>query len=180
MKVMIPLAEGFEEIEAATIIDVLRRAEIEVVTVGMASTAVEGAHGIRLMTDTKFSDISLTDFDAVVLPGGDPGYKNLMKSSRFMDELKLCDEAKRIIGAICAAPLVLAKAGILEDKKATVFPTMEAFIPRPRSGAVVVDKNIITGRSPGDAMEFSLKLVEVISGKEKSRSIKSKLIIEGN
>lgn len=178
-KVAIPLAEGFEELEAAAIIDILRRAEIEVFTVGMNSSSVEGAHKITFVVDCKLSDIVLENFDAIVLPGGDPGYKNLMKSSRFMEDIARCNAKGKIIGAICAAPMVLAKAGILEDKRATIYPTMETYIPKPRQGNVVIDKNIITGRSAGDAIEFSLKLVELLAGKEKASNVRNKVIVTG-
>jgi 4-methyl-5(b-hydroxyethyl)-thiazole monophosphate biosynthesis len=182
MKVIIPLVEGFEEIEAATIIDVLRRAGIETHTLGLNTTMVEGSHGIKFSADFRLSDIAFEEYDVLVLPGGDPGYKNLANSNSIMSMIKFFNEKNKLIGAICAAPVVLAKAGVLDSKKATVFPTMEKNIPNPRKGIVIVDKNIVTSPSPGAAIPFALKLVELISGKEKSDSLRTKLLAgtEGN
>lgn len=173
-----PLPEGFEEIEAVTVIDVLRRADIEVFTAGLVSTVVEGSHKIKMMTDGRLPDVSSEDFDVMVLPGGDPGYKNLSNSSRVMEMIKDFDRKKKIIGAICAAPMVLVKAGILDDKKATVFPTMERYIPKIGKGKVIVDKNIITSQAPGTAMDFALKLVEILAGKEKADRLRLQLVFD--
>jgi len=177
MKVLVPLAEGFEEIETATIVDVLRRADIDVTLAGLVSSIVEGAHGIKIVVDKKISDIDPDNFDAIVLPGGNPGYVNLSNSSTIIKIIKDFDQKKKIIGAICGAPVVLAKAGILNDRIATCYPGIEKNIPRPRDGRVVIDNNIITSKSPGTAIEFALKLVEIISGKKKAEKIKEELAV---
>lgn len=178
MKVIVPLVEGFEETEAVTIIDVLRRAGIETHSVGLNTTSVEGAHGIRISADFRLSEITFEEYDVLVLPGGDPGYKNMMNSSSIMSMIRFFNDQNRLIGAICAAPAVLAKAGILDSKKATVFPTLEKSIPNLRRGTVVYDKNIVTSPGPGTAMEFSLKLVELIAGKESADTMRTKLVLD--
>ena len=178
MKVLVPLVEGFEEIEAVTIVDILRRAGIDVTTAGIVTTMVEGAHNIKMTADERLSDIAFEGYDALVLPGGDPGYKNLEKSNAVMSMIKYFNNSNKLIGAICSAPTVLAKAGVLDNRKSSVFPTMERQVPNPKKGIVVVDKNIVTSPSPGTAIPFALKLVELIAGKEKADRIKTQLLIE--
>lgn len=178
MKVLVPLAEGFEEIEAVTVIDVLRRAGIDVVTAGIVSTVVDGAHKIRLMANNRLTEINPDDFDAIILPGGSPGYVNLSNSNRLISILKLFDHKNKLIGAICAAPCVLAKAGIIEDKRVTVYPGMENSIPRPRKANVIVDRNVVTSPGPATAMVFALKIVEILAGKQKADMLKKNLLFE--
>ncbi len=173
---MIILADGFEDIEAFTVIDILRRAKVDVTTVGLISNVVESAHKIRIFTDMKLSDVKPDAYGALILPGG-PGYKNLMNSSAIMQLVKDFDAKEKYIAAICAAPLVLAKAGILEKRIAAVYPGYEKQIPRPRDEAVVVDGNIITSRSPGTAMEFAIKLAEILTGKKLEAKLKEALAV---
>lgn len=173
---MVPLADGFEEIEALTIIDVLRRAGLKVETVGVVGSTITGAHGVRVIADKRLMEIS-EDYDAIVLPGGSPGYVNLSRTAKIIEILKKMSEQGKIIAAICGAPAVLAKAGILENKKATIYPGMERELPRPRGDRVVVDGNIITSQSAGTAMEFALKLVEILVSKEKTSEIRGDLVI---
>lgn len=176
LKVMIPLADGFEEIEALTIIDVLRRAGLKVETVGVVGSTITGAHGVRVITDKRLMEIS-EDYDAIVLPGGSPGYINLGRTAKILEILKKMSEEGKIIAAICGAPAVLAKAGILENKKATIYPGMEREIPRPRAERMIVDGNVITAQAAGTAMEFALKLVEILANKEKASEIRKDLVI---
>lgn len=176
MKALIILADGFEEIEAFTVIDVLRRANIEVTSAGLMSAVVEGAHKIRTMADKTLSAANLDTFDALILPGG-AGYKNLLNSAAVIKIIQDFNKKNKILAAICAAPCVLAKAGVLDGKIATIYPGMESSLPRPREAKVVVDKNVITSRSPGTAMEFALKLVEVMSTKAASRKVREALVI---
>lgn len=178
MKVLVPLVEGFEELEAVAVIDILRRAGIETHTAGLVTTAVEGSHKIKVSSDYRLSEITFEEYDALVLPGGDPGYKNLMNSGSILSMVRVFNEKNRLIGAICAAPVVLAKAGVLDNKKATVYPTMENHIPNLKRESVVSDKNIVTASGPGHAIEFSLKIVELLSGKEKADSIRAKMALE--
>ena len=178
MKVLVILADGFEEIEAFTVIDVLRRGGVDVVTAGIVSSVVEGAHKIKTIADKRLHDINTAHFKALILPGGDPGYKNLMNSQSVINLVKEFNEKKKYIAAICAAPLVLAKAGVLEDKIATVYPGFESMLPRPRDAKVIVDHNIITAKSPATAMLFALKLLEIFTNKKTARLINDKLGME--
>jgi len=177
MDVLVPLVEGFEEIEAVSVIDILRRAGIKVTTAGIPSTMVLGAHGVQIIADKKLDNIDFRDFDALVLPGG-PGHTNLAKSEKILNAVADFDARGKVIGAICAAPLVLAKAGVLNGKKATISPGMEREIPRPRPDKVVVDGNIITSQAPGTAIEFAIRLVEKLAGREKANKLRRELVHE--
>jgi 4-methyl-5(b-hydroxyethyl)-thiazole monophosphate biosynthesis len=176
MKILVPFAEGFEEIEALTIVDVLRRAGIEVVIVGVPSSIVTGSQGVRIFADKKISEIDPEDYDGIVLPGGNPGYKNLAKSEKILEMIRKFNSEGKLVAAICGSPAVLAKAGILQDKKATIYPGMEKEIPYPRSEKVVVDENVITSQAPGTAMEFALKIVEYLLGKDRALSLRKGLV----
>jgi 4-methyl-5(b-hydroxyethyl)-thiazole monophosphate biosynthesis len=174
-KVFVPLAEGFEEIEAMAVIDILRRAGIDVVTAGLQGSIVKSSRNVKVIADKKIDDIK-EDFDAIVLPGGNPGYLNLMKSQKIMKMIKEFDSKNKIIGAICASPMILAKLGILDNKKATIYPGMEKELPKPRSEKVIVDGNIITSQGPGTAIDFALKIVEILEGKSKADAIKKEIV----
>lgn len=176
MKILVPLADGFEDIEAFTVIDVLKRAKIEVDVVGVIGTIVRSSHGMRVMLEKRLDMVS-DDYDGIVLPGGNPGYKNLMKSSRLIEMLKNLNAQGKLIAAICGAPLVLNKAGLLENKRATVYPGLERELVYPRGDRVVVDGNIITSQGPGTAMEFALKIVEVLKGKDEALKLKDVLVV---
>jgi 4-methyl-5(b-hydroxyethyl)-thiazole monophosphate biosynthesis len=173
---MVPLADGFEEIEAMTLIDVLRRAGIQVDMVGVVGSVIRGAHGVRVMTDLKLSDVKAEMYDGIILPGGNPGYANLAKTARLLEIVRRLNEAGKLVGAICAAPSVLAKAGVLEERRATIYPGMERQIPYPRPERVVIDGNIVTSQGPGTAMEFALKIVELLVGEAKSRTLARQLL----
>jgi len=175
MNILLPLVDGFEDIEAVSVIDVLRRAGLQVVTTGLQGTIVHSAHGIKLTADKKLEDVDPDSFDALVLVGG-PGYQNLSKSKRLMSIVLKYNEEKKTIGAICAAPLILANLGILDDRKATIYPGMERQISRPRDGKVVVDEHIITSQGPGTAVEFALSLVEKFRGKSEADSVRKSLV----
>ena len=175
MKILVPLAEGFEEIEAMSVIDILRRADVEVVTAGLKEGLAQGAHKVKVMPDTTLEKIDYRDFDGLVLPGGAPGFINLGNDERILNMAREMDRAGKYVAAICAAPSVLIKAGVLQGRRATVSPSGKAQVEDCADFSedrVVVDKNLITSRSPGTAVEFSLKLVEVLMGKEKMQQIK--------
>ncbi|MCD6226732.1 MAG: DJ-1/PfpI family protein [Candidatus Aenigmarchaeota archaeon] len=177
MKVMIPLAEGFEEIEALTVVDVLRRAGMHVDTIGVVGSVIEGSHGIRVMTDKRINQINPNDYDIIVLPGGSPGYQNLARSGIITEILKNFNRQNKMIAAICGAPLILAQIGILENRKATVYPGFERKLPYPRDRPVVVDNNIVTSQAPGTAMEFALKIVELKLGASAAKKLKEELVV---
>jgi 4-methyl-5(b-hydroxyethyl)-thiazole monophosphate biosynthesis len=176
MKVMVPLAQGFEEIEAFTVVDVLRRAGIQVDTVGIVGSVIEGSHGIKVMADKRLSQVDAEDYDALILPGGNPGYINLGKSSQLLSMLKSFNSKNKLIGAICAAPLILARQGLLDNRRATIYPGLEKELSYPRDSRVVVDGNIITSQAPGTAMEFALKIVEKLLGIEKAQKLREELV----
>src|SRR4030043_1996727 len=173
---LMPLAEGFEEIEATTTIDILRRAGINVTTAGLPGSIVRGSRGVRIITDIKMDDVNFHRFDGMILVGGDPGWRNLSMSKRIMDAVQKYNGSKKTLAAICAAPCILAKAGILADRRATVYPGMEREIPRPRSDKGIADGHIITSQAPGTAVDFALKIVEMAVGKEKAAKVKRDIV----
>ncbi len=175
-RVLIPLAEGFEEIEALATADVLRRAGLDVVLAGIPGTIVSGRSGIKIVADTKIEDVNHRDFDCVVLPGGDPGYVNLGRSKKVFDIINDFNDQEKTIAAICAAPSILGKMGILDNRRATIYPGMERDIPRPRSGKVVVDDHIITSEGPGTALDFALEIIKNLLGKGRANEVKKTIV----
>ena len=181
-RVLIILADGFEEIEAITPIDVLRRAGVEVAVAGLSGKMVTGAHGIHFQADLALDDYKDLP-DAIILPGGLPGAQNLGESKKVTELVKKMNSQNKVVGAICAAPaLVLAQTGILDGKRATCYPGFEKKFPSSitfSSDRVVVDGNIITSRGPGSAFEFALELVEQLVGKGKAETLKEGMLVRG-
>lgn len=175
-KILIPLADGFEDIEAIAVIDVLRRAGIEVVTAGATGNFVVSASRIRMSTDSRIIDMDTSKFDGIVLPGGSAGVENLGRNETLMRLVEDYAKTGKLVAAICMAPSLLAKRGILKDKKATAYPGLERGFDKPRADRVVVDENIITSQGPGTAVEFALKIVEQMLGKPKALQIKQQLV----
>jgi 4-methyl-5(b-hydroxyethyl)-thiazole monophosphate biosynthesis len=163
-KVLVILAPGFEEIETVTVVDILRRAGARVTLAGTSGGVTEGSRGINLVADSHLKDVDADDFDMVVLPGGQPGTSNLQKDEKVKEILLKMDRDNKKIAAICAAPVVLQSAGLLKNTSFTSHPSVkEQFEDVPYSESrVVVDGNYITSRSPGTAMEFAMKLVEIL------------------
>jgi 4-methyl-5(b-hydroxyethyl)-thiazole monophosphate biosynthesis len=166
-QVVVVLAPGFEEIEAVTPIDVLRRAGLDVVVAGVGATAVQGSHGVTFQCDIALEDIQSTP-RAIVLPGGLPGSENLGKSGAVKELTMRVHESGGICASLCAAPaMTLAKFGLLDGRTATCYPSFEKeFDPstKPSEDRVVVDGNIVTSRGPGTSLEFSLKLAAILAG----------------
>jgi len=162
-----------------TIIDVLRRAGIAVVVAGLPGTIVKGSRDVKIITETNVEDVSAGDFDGIILPGGNPGYLNLSRSKKIISLITELHKSKKLVAAICAAPVVLAQAGILQNVRATCYPGMEKSIPMPRNASVLADGNIITSQGPGTAMEFALKIVEYLAGKAKMENVKQQLVFKG-
>ncbi|PIP71941.1 MAG: DJ-1 family protein [Nitrospinae bacterium CG22_combo_CG10-13_8_21_14_all_47_10] len=167
--VLVLLAPGFEEIETITVVDILRRAGARVTLAGTQEGPLEGSRGISVLPDEQLDKVLKIDFDLIVLPGGQPGTNNLKDDPRVLQLLKKMDGLKKNIAAICAAPLVLNKAGILKDRCVTSHPSVQKDMQgiQYSEDRVVVDGHIITSKSPGTAMEFSLKLVEILFGRER-------------
>ena len=157
-RVLVPLAEGFEELEAVTIIDVLRRAGLEVVVASLGSSPVTGSHGIRIAADTPLAALAEQEFDMIALPGGMPGADHLKKDPRITEIVQRLHGKGRPVAAICAAPMVLASAGILDGRRATSYPGFlkDAAKTTVVGDAVVVDRGVITSRGPGTALDFAL------------------------
>lgn len=178
-KVLLPLADGFEEVEAVTIIDVLRRAGIEVTVAGLHSGPVEGAHRVKVVPDAPIGTIAPDDFDMIVLPGGQPGSDNLNADERVRGLIQDFHKKGKLIGAICAAPYVLAAAGILDGKRATSFPAYSGKL----GGAIYQEKNVVedgkimTSRGPGTAVCFALAIVEKLVGKQKADTVKAAMLV---
>jgi protein deglycase len=166
MPVLIPLADGVEPLEAVTIIDVLRRASVRVTTVSLTDhITIHAAHGIMLAADTTWSAINLDEFGAIVLPGGGKGTEVMKHDERILQAVHKFAIEDRCVCAICAAPTVLAKSGVLEGRTATCYPSCAEELGDAYDNApVIADGNIITGQGPGTALLFSLVLVQHFKG----------------
>lgn len=177
-KVLVPLADGCEELEAVTIIDLLRRAGVEVTTAGLKPGIVKASRGVQLVPDTTLDAALEADYDMVVLPGGMPGARHLKEDARVLALLKEMAAAGKYTAAICAAPMVLAEAGVLAGRQATSYPGSldGAAGVTLRTEAVVQDGTVLTSRGPGTAMDFALALVEVLAGSEKRQQVEAALV----
>lgn len=172
---MIPvfLANGFEEIEALATVDILRRANVEVVTVGVGSKTPVGAHGIPVCADITEEELKVVNIDGVVLPGGMPGTTNLEASAVVQSAISYAAEHGLLLAAICAAPSILGHGGYLRDKHATCYPGFETDLRGAILGkGVVVDGNIITAAGAGVAVDFALALVRYLLSAEVADAIR--------
>jgi 4-methyl-5(b-hydroxyethyl)-thiazole monophosphate biosynthesis len=178
--VLVPLAAGCEELEAVTIIDLLRRAEITVVTAGLDDQPVKASRGVVLLPDTTLDKVMQQPFDMIVLPGGIPGADHLNQDPRIHQLLKKLHQQGNYTAAICAAPKVLAKAGLLENKSATGYPGVLQSLSLPTTRLmetpVVKDEQVITSRGPGTAMDFALTLIETLVGREIRTKVEAGLV----
>lgn len=176
--VLVPLAQGCEELEAVTIIDLLRRAGVAVVVAGLEAGAVTASRGVVLLPETTLSEIlDRDDFDMVVLPGGLGGAQRLEADQRIAALLRRMAEKGRYVAAICAAPQVLASAGLLNNREATAYPgILDAQKDiKMSSAAVVRDGTFITSRGPGTAMDFALTLIEILCGRDQRNTVEAAL-----
>ena len=181
--VLIPLAQGCEELEAVTVIDLLRRAGMNVITASLDDQPVTCSRGVVLIADVQLEavleDAANGKFDLMVLPGGLPGADNLNADPRIHYLITQISSAGKYIGAICAAPKVLATNGILANKHATAYPgaldALDTSDITLSNAAIVLDKNIITSRGPGTAMDFALQLIETVMGKETRQAVEQPL-----
>ena len=179
-RVLVPLADGCEELEAVTIIDLLRRGGIEVIVAGLKTGMVKASRGTQLMPDTTLDAALLEEYDMVVLPGGMPGAQHLKNDARVIALIQKMAAAGRYTAAICAAPTVLAEAGVLSGKTATGYPgfleKMNLADVTLSTEAVVRDGQVITSRGPGTAMDFALSLVEILSSADTRRQVEAGLV----
>ncbi|MBP0979188.1 MAG: DJ-1/PfpI family protein [Oscillospiraceae bacterium] len=181
MSVAIFLAQGFEEIEAISVIDVLRRAEIDVCIVGLSSIYVTGSHGITIKCDVLESDFVFSSkIKMIVFPGGMPGTLNLQQSEFINNVIDYALDKKMYIAAICAAPMILGQLGLLRDREAVCFPDFQDRL----FGAIITDKNVckdgkfITARGPGAALEFSFEILGVLVGSVEAEKIKKDMLVK--
>jgi 4-methyl-5(b-hydroxyethyl)-thiazole monophosphate biosynthesis len=178
-RVAVILADGFEEVEAVAIIDVLRRAGIDTVVAGLHGGSVSSARMVRVVPDTLIDTIQAEDFDMLVLPGGQPGSDNLNADPRVSELIRSFSRKGKLTGAICAAPYVLANAGVLQGKRATSYPSYKDRLGGAvyEDKAVVVDGTVLTSRGAGTALSFGLAIVEKLVSKEKAMNIKDAMLI---
>ena len=180
-KAVMFFAEGYETVEALMVVDLLRRAGV---TVTMASITdektVTSSHGVCVGMVAVLGEVDLLSYDAIILPGGMPGTTNLGESEAVKKAVLAMNEAGKIVSAICAAPGVLGKYGLLEGKKACSYPDHEVNLTGAEVSRdpVVVDGNIVTSRGLGTAMEFGLKLLEILVSPEKAEEIKGKIVYQ--
>ncbi len=172
-RVLLLLAPGYEELEAVTVVDILRRAGIEVVMAGLETGPVPSARDVKIIPDAVLDEVMDQEFDLIVLPGGLEGTERLAGDSRVEEILKKQLEKGRGIGAICAAPTVLEKSGLATGKKLTCHPICQKEIRKAllKKDRVVQDGVIITSQAPGTAMEFAFRLVEFLEGPEKVEEV---------
>lgn len=175
--VLVPLAQGCEELEAVTIIDILRRGGVTVVSAGLDTQPVRASRGTVLVPDTTLDEALKHTYDMVVLPGGQPGTNNLKADARIIALTWQMAKQGKYVAAVCAAPSVLATAGVLEGKRATSFPGALGGFPSVQleNAAVVEDGKVITSRGPGTAMDFALTLVEKLEGRAKRDEVEAAL-----
>ena len=180
---LVPLAPGFEELEAIAIIDVLRRANIHVTTAALREREVSSVRHVRVLADTLLDAVKEQDFDLVVLPGGGPGSKALAEDSRVIDLLCRQHQEGRWVAAVCAAPQALAVAGLLRGRRVTSYPGVLDDTPHPDycylTDAVVTDGHIITSRGPGTVLTFALTLVEKLLDKATAQQIAKAMLVNG-
>ena len=177
--VYILLGDGFEEIEALTQIDYLRRAGIEIISVGIGKKEICGGHNIKVIADIEVQQAQ-NNFEMIILPGGLGGVKSILENDKAIQLIKSAYEQNKKIAAICAAPSILASLGILENKKAVCYPGFESCLCEGKAtpvmeNSVVTDGNITTAKAAGASEEFSFELIKILKGKEKATEVKNSI-----
>lgn len=178
-RVLVPLAEGCEELEAVTVIDLLRRANIEVITAGLETGPIKASRGVVLQADTSLDEALQNDYDMVVLPGGGPGSERLDADDRIRQLLLKMANSEKYTAAICAATRVLNNAGLLEGKRATCYPGALSNEDLPGLNTeqrVVRDGKVVTSRGPGTAMDFALQLIELLADRQTRDQVEAGLV----
>jgi protein deglycase len=178
--ILIPISNGFEEIEAISIIDICRRANIKVTIAGVEDLEIVGAHGVKIISDERIENISSDDFDMIVLPGGLPNAFTLAENSKIQALLKEFKDKNKKIAAICAAPYALHKAGVL-SKNYTCYPSFEKKIKDDGylgNEDIVIDNNVITSRGPATAMNFALEIVKILCDEKIYIEVKDGLLVK--
>ncbi|MDX9960421.1 MAG: DJ-1/PfpI family protein [Aliarcobacter sp.] len=178
-KIIVPISNGFEEIEAISVIDICRRANIEVKIAAVEELLTVGVHNIKIQADCKIEDINSDDFDMIVLPGGLPNAFTLAENNKVQSLLKEFKEKKKKIAAICAAPYALHKADVLNENF-TCYPSFEEKIRLNgyhNNDSIVIDNDVITSRGPATAMVFALEIVNILCGEETYNQVKNGLLL---
>ena len=179
-RALIPLADGFEEIEAVSIIDVLRRGGVEVVSASIHDRKdVRGAHGIVMNADRLLSDVINEDYDVIVLPGGGEGTANLKSCAALIERIRRQRAERRFLAAVCAAPTVLVEAEVLGNEHVTCYPTCQMELDRPwRNAPVVADGFIITGQAPGSALLFALVVLQLVFSDSAAKKVARSMVTD--
>ena len=179
-RALIPLADGFEEIEAVSIIDVLRRGGVEVVSASIHDRKdVRGAHGIVMDADRLLSDVIDEDYDVIVLPGGGEGTANLKSCAVLIERIRRQRAEHRFLAAVCAAPTVLVEAEVLGNEHVTCYPTCQMELDRPwRNAPVVADGFIITGQAPGSALLFALVVLQLVFSDSAAKKVARSMVTD--
>lgn len=178
-KVAVFFAEGYEEIEALTVVDICRRAGISIDMVSVTGTKeVTSSHRVSVMTDKDFSELNFEEYDMLVLPGGMPGTRNLEAHGGLMEKIDAFYKAGKYIGAICAAPSIFGHRGILQSRRACCYPGFESHLDGAEvtAGPVEISDNVITSRGMGTAIEFGLAIVSVLCGEEKAGELAKAIV----
>lgn len=179
-RVLIPIADGTEEIEAVCLIDTLRRAGLDVTVASVDKLQVTASRGVKLVADALIADCVNQNYDCIALPGGMPGAEHLRDSADLIGMLKKQKAAGKLYGAICASPVVaLQPHGLLDGIRATCFPSMRDKLPaaNARDERVVADGNCVTSQGPGTAIEFALKLIELLLGLQKAKDVAGPMLV---
>lgn len=180
MKVAVCFGTGYEEVEALTAVDILRRGQVDVTMVGVDGKAVSGSHGISVNMDQTAEETVFEDFDMIILPGGVPGIHSLAACKSLMDALKTFKEEGKWIAAICAAPSILGEAGLLEGEKVTCYPGFEEKLlgAEHQEEGVVLSNRFVTAKGAGYGFAFALKLLEIIKGRECAQKVRKGMLIQ--
>ena len=171
MKSVMIISDGFEDLEVFTTASILRRADVPLTIATLSSMVVTSSSGIRITADMRVSELDISEYDMILLPS----FEGMENSQKITSLVKEFNKDGKFIVAMSHAPIALAKAGVLENKLATVYDGMESKIPRPRDARIVIDGNIITSRSPSDVQELALKLVEISQGKATAKRMRERL-----
>lgn len=179
MNIIVFLADGFEEVEALTVVDYLRRVDIEVDMVSInREKNVKGAHGIEVIADKVIEGLNIEEYSGAVIPGGLPGATNLQKNSHVIEIVKKMHDKEKLLAAICAGPIVLEEAGVIDDKNFTCYPGFhkEIGVGHYIDENTVKDKNVITGKGPALAIDFALEIVNYLLGRDKKEELKKDIL----
>ncbi|MCP4177057.1 MAG: DJ-1/PfpI family protein [bacterium] len=177
--VLLLLAGGFEEIEAIVPIDFLRRLGVNLITVGVESKTVTGSHNITMQADITLDEVNINNIEALILPGGMPGSKNLRDHEKVISLIKLVGSKNKLVAAICAAGIALYKAGVLKGKNHTAHPSIQDIFEESNytSNRIEQDGNIITAKGPGVSFEFALKIAEYLGFEDSGRKLYKEMFI---